>query len=222
MSRRNFSFLITVTAILLLLIFFAPSYGWKLHQWLGPRGAQDQNASSLATENEMLAAQLAELQSVAAQIPNAPSSTIRAMAYSRYPLNFKDEILVNVGANEGIAPGRGALFEGILIGVVKTVFPDTALLTTVFDPTFKMPVRIGKSGVDALLQGGANPQALSIAKGAKVAAGDIVISAGPGVPYGLPIGTVAGISASPSELFNQATLNFAYDINGVETVLIEK
>jgi cell shape-determining protein MreC len=222
MSSRNFTFLAVVIAILIVLIFFTPAYGWKLRALLAPRGGTDQDAASLAAQNETLAAQLAELQLVSMQIPATVSSTMRAMVYSRCPLNFKDELLVDVGANDGVAAGKAVLFQGILVGVVKQVFPDDAAVATVFDPTFKMPVRIGASGVDALLQGGSNPQAFSISKNAKVAVGDIVMAAGPGIPYGLPIGTVASISPSGDNLFNQATLSFAYDVNGIETVLVEK
>jgi cell shape-determining protein MreC len=85
-----------------------------------------------------------------------------------------------------------------------------------------MPVRIGATGVDALLRGGAYPEALSISKGSKVAAGDVVVAAGFGVPYGIPVGTVASVMPSPDSLFDQATIGFAYDVNSIETVVIEK
>ena len=107
MSSRNLTFFVVVIVILIVFIFFAPAYGWKLHAWLGPHGdATGQDVAALAAQNEVFAAQLAELQVLAAQIPNAPSSTIRAMVYSRYPLNFKNEILINAGANEGVVAGR--------------------------------------------------------------------------------------------------------------------
>jgi rod shape-determining protein MreC len=222
MSFRNFSFLVAVSLILLFLIFFAPLVGWKLHALLGPRGIATEDAASLTAQNEVLAAELAQVKSMTVQMPNVASNTIRAMAYSRYPLNFKDQILVNAGTNQGVALGKAVLFQGVLVGIVQKIFPDDALVTTIFDPTFKMPVRVGNAGVDALLQGGANPQAVSIAKNAKIGIGDIVVAAGPGVPYGIPIARVAGIAASSNDLFNQATLDFAYDINTIETVAIEK
>ena len=223
MLSRNLSFFVIVIVILVVLIFFAPAYGWKLRAWLSPHGeATGDNAASVTPQNEILAAQLAEVQSVIAQIPTAPSSTIRAMVFSRYPMNFKDELSVNVGTSEGVVSGKAVLFQGVLIGVVQKVFSDSALVTTVFDPSFKLPVRIGNTGIDALLRGGAYPQTFSIAKNAKIGAGDIIIAAGPGIPYGLPVGTIANLSPSPDDLFDQASLNFAYDINGVETVLIER
>ena len=223
MSPRNTWFFTAVIIILLILVFFAPSYGWQLRAWLGPQGpAMSPDSVSLAAQNQTLAAQLAELQVIQQQIPVIAPNTVRAMVYSRYPLNYKGELLVEAGANEGIVAGKAVLFQGVLVGVVQKVFPDSALVTTVFDPSFKMPVRIGNAGIDALYQGGTNPQALSIDKKAKVSVGDIVVAAGSGIPYGVPIAQVAGLSASPNSLFNQATLTFAYDINSIQTVVIEK
>jgi len=75
---------------------------------------------------------------------------------------------------------------------------------------------------DALLVGGAYPKATSIAKTAAIANGDIVYTAAPGIPYALPVGIVNATDTSADNLFQEASLSFAYDINGVETVLIEK
>jgi hypothetical protein len=62
----------------------------------------------------------------------------------------------------------------------------------------------------------------SIARTAAIAPGDVVYSAAPGIPYAQPIAEVVATSTSADSLFQQATLNFPYDINNVETVLIMK
>jgi cell shape-determining protein MreC len=213
--------------ILAALIFFAPSYGWTIRAWLSPSGAASGTASqaddqSFAAENDALKAQLDQLQVVASELPTSTSSEVRAMVYSRYPLNFKNELLVNAGSADGVAVGDGVVFQGMLVGQVKSVFAGSALIQTIFDNSLKMPVRIGSGGVDALLQGGSDPTVGSIASTAPVAPGDIVYSAAPGLPYGVPIAQVAATSTSADNLFQQATLEFPYDINNVETVLIMK
>ncbi len=221
--------------ILALLIFFAPSYGWAIRAWLSPTpgGAQGSGASvgpaaaqaddqTLAAQNDALSAQLATLQVVASQLPTSTSNEIRAMVYSRYPMNFRNELLVNEGAHEGVAQGAAVLFQGMLIGQVTSVFPDSAIVETIFDNTLKMPVRIGASGADGLLQGGSYPIIGSIASTAPIPPGAIVYSAAPGLPYGLPIAQVSATSTSADSLFQQAMLNFPYDVNNIETVLIMK
>jgi cell shape-determining protein MreC len=110
----------------------------------------------------------------------------------------------------------------MLIGQVQKVFSDESLVQTIFDNELKMPVRIGESGTDGLLQGGADPVIGSIASTATLAPGAIVYSAAPGIPYAQPIAEVVATSTSADSLFQQATLSFPYDINNVETVLIMK
>ena len=173
-------------------------------------------------QNEALKAQLAELQSVATQLPSVPSNYLRAIVYSRYPLNFKNEILLNVGSNNSVVAGKAVVFQGILIGAVEKVFPDSALVQTVFDSSFKMPVRVGPKGYDALFVGGALPKAVSIKKDAVLAPGDIVSAAASGFPYGIPVAVVVSTSTSPDNLFEEATLGFAYDVNAVQTVLVAR
>ncbi len=233
MKRRDRPFLIAVIAIFAVFIVFEPSYGWRVRQWLaagalGPAGgagtsaAASDGAASLAAENESLKAQLAELRNIAAQLPQDPPNDIRAVVYSRYPLNFKNELLVNAGANDGVAAGDAVTFQGVFIGVVAETFPAAALVRTVFDDSFKMAVRIGSAGYDALLEGGAAPRAASIVRTADVMPGDIVFTAAPGIPYGLPVAVVAATSTSPDRLFEEAPLGFAYDINTIQSVLIAK
>lgn len=217
-------------AVLILLaavfILFAPSYGWKLRTFLSPPAtpsvSPEISDATVAAENQTLKAQLAVLQAVSSELPNKPVNYMRAMVYSRYPMNFKNEMLVNVGSNDGATIGKAVVFQGILIGQVEAVFPDSALVMTVFDNRFKLPVRVGKSGLDGLLQGGSYPTVKSIVKTATLAQGDIVYAAASSLSYGLPVGEIMATSTSLDSLFLQATLNFAYDMNGVETVLIAK
>jgi rod shape-determining protein MreC len=218
--------------ILLFLIFFIPSFGWTLRAWLSPAlgssaGNNNANASqaespSLAAQNDALQAQLATLQTVASQLPTSTPNTIRAMVYSRYPMNFRNELLVNAGSDEGVVSGDAVTFQGMLIGQVQKVFENESLVQTIFDNNLKMPVRIGVSGTDGLLQGGADPVVGSIASTATIVPGDIVYSAAPGIPYAQPIAEVVATSTSADSLFQQATLGFPYDINNVETVFIMK
>ncbi len=222
MTNRNRYFLGILIVALVVFIAAAPSYGFRLRNFLSPPATGQADSANLAAQNEALAAQLAKLQVVASQLPNASSSDIRAMVYSRYPMNFKNALLVDAGAKNGAIPGRGVLFQGVLIGTINQVFSDGSIVQTVFDPGFRMPVRIGSSGVDALFQGGAEPAVVSISKSATVSTGDIIYSAASGIPYALPIGEVGEVSVAANSLFQQATVSFAYDVNSIQTVEVER
>ena len=230
MTKRNNYFLAILILIAAGLAFLAPSYGWRLRNVLSPLATGQSEATNLSAENEALKAQLAEFETIASQLGisttslrgSNPSSLIPAMVYSRYPMNFKNEMLVDAGAGQGVTPGKGVLFNGLLVGTIYRVFSDGAVAQTVFDPGFRLPVRIGTSSVDALLQGGTEPAVVSISKDAKVQEGDIIYAAAPGIPYAVPIGEVGEVSMAENSLFQQATVNFAYDINSIRAVQIEK
>jgi rod shape-determining protein MreC len=220
--KSNIVLLLCLCIVLLIFIVFVPSYGWRLRQFFASQNVVSSDSQSVAAENETLKAQLAQLQAVQAQMPTSLPTTIRAMVYSRYPFNFKNELTVNVGTEQGVATGSAVLFQGALIGQVQTVWPNAALVQTIFDNGFKMPVRIGARGYDGLLQGSSYPTVGSIAHAAAVNSGDIVYAAGAGLPYGLPIGEVAATGTSADSLFEQASLSFTYDINSIQTVAIQE
>jgi rod shape-determining protein MreC len=179
-------------------------------------------AKQLISENESLKAEVAKLHTAQSDLPGQSAGYLNALVYSRYPLNFKNELLVNAGLKDGVAVGAAATFQGILIGEVEKVFEDTSVVETVFDSRFKLPVRVGNGGAQSLLAGGSAPAATLIPRAADISAGDVVYSASADFPYGLPIGEIADIKISSDQLFKEASLKFSYDINSVGAVLIKK
>ncbi len=220
--KKNYWFPALLIALMAVLVFFEPAYGWRIRSFFARRNAQESDTSNLRIEKENLQAQLAKLQNIQAELPKKPANFIRAMVYSRYPLNFKNEFLVDIGKNEGVVQGAAVVFGGLLIGKIEEVFDDTALVLSVFDSRFEVPVRVGSAGVDALLEGGSLPRATLIPLKAGIVAGDIVYSASADFPYALPIATIGDMTISADQLFRQAALNFAYDINGIQTVFVAK
>jgi len=218
--KKSILVLAALAASIVALIFFKPILGWELRGILSPSFPYDEKSS--AQENQDLKAELAQLKIVKSQIPDKSPSYLRAMVYSRYPMNFKNEILVDVGDGDGVAEGKAAVFNKILIGKVLRVFGDTALVLTVFDSRFRSSVRIGDRGFSALFQGGSLPKAVLISQKAEIRPGDIVYSVSPDFPYGLAVGGVGGVMPSADKLFQEATINFAYDVNTIQTVLIAK
>lgn len=220
--RKNYLVPVLLTAFIALLIFLEPSYGWKIRSFFVRRGSEDGGTVSAKLENEALQAELAKLKNVESQLSGKPANYIKAIVYSRYPLNFKNEFLIDNGRNEGVAENAAVVFGGALIGKIDKVFDDTSLVVTIFDSRFRTPVRIGSVGVNALFEGGSLPKATLISLKADVSSGDIVYSASPDFPYALPLATIGDIKASTDQLFREATLNFAYDMNSIQTVLVAK
>ncbi len=214
------------------------SFGWQMQRFFEISDPGDPDLRELVLENEVFRTELAGLRDIKNQIPSTSPHYLRASVYSRYPFNVKDEILVNVGEGSGVNVGQAVLFpvytssdelsaynpapKGILIGKVKKVFKDTALVQTVFDEGWRSATRIGDKGVDSLLAGGASPVVTLIPKEASLAVGDAVYNADPFFPYGLPIAQIEKFGPSPDHVFMEAHLKFYYDLNTIHTVLILK
>ena len=219
-QRKNNRVLAVLTLVLLVIIFLEPQFGWKLRAIFTPQSEATGDTAALSAENETLKAELAKLSVVNAELPAVGKNEIHAMVYSRYPFNFKNQLLIDAGVNEGVATGSVVTFQGIFVGQVISAFSDYSVVQTVFDTRTKIPVRIGNGGYDGLLQGGADPSIGSIAATAPIHAGDVVYSAGAGIPYGLPLAEIAGTSTSPDSLFEEAKLTFTYDVNDIQTVAV--
>jgi cell shape-determining protein MreC len=221
--KRNQSWFFGIVIVLLLFfIFFMPSIGAKLRFLLGPQSPSPANADQLMAENESLSSKLSELSVVAGEVPHQAPDTILAMAYSDYPFNFKDEITVDAGSVDGVVAHDAVLFNGNLIGFISGLTAHRSVVQTIFDPDFKLQVRVGAKGYDALLAGGPYPMAESIVKTAVIAPGDVVYNAAPNAPYAVPVGTILNTSLAPDDLFEQASLSFPYDRSGIQAVEIVK
>ncbi len=227
MAGRWISIVLTAIAIFLLIF---PVSAWPLQSWLRfGWGGRPVGGEAIPTNIEVqdLRSRLDALSSATTFLPAEKSDYAAAFIYSRYPFNFKNEILVSAGEKSGVKTGAVVAIPGngnstSLLGRVTSIWPDKALVQTVFDPRFQLAVRVGSSGADALLSGGSEPRLTLIAKNAAVKEGDTVYSAADDLPYGLPIGSIRSITLSSDELFREAVLDLPYDLNSLRVVWIRQ
>lgn len=212
-----------LTAAVFFLVWWSPP--WSYH-WLRERlyfSAPPTTVAEILAENQALRAELAELEEVKRAWGEEIDikTALPAGIYSRYPLNFGNQILVAAGEKRGVFSGQAVVAAGnVLIGKVEKVFSETATVRTVFDPAFQIAVRIGKDGSEALFAGGVEPRLTFIPRQAVVAPGDIVYAVDPSLPYGLAVGEVKEVHFLEDELFQEATLRFAYDLNRLRVVFL--
>ncbi len=100
--------------------------------------------------------------------------TVFAKVFSTYPFNVKNRIFINAGSADGIAEGDAAYFGNVLVGSVTAIFKNYAEVKTVFDPNWRIPVRIGTGEIDALLQGGSMPLVTLVQNEKEMKSGDEV------------------------------------------------
>ncbi|MBI4094930.1 MAG: rod shape-determining protein MreC [Candidatus Liptonbacteria bacterium] len=219
MEKESWS-LAGLIVFLVFLIVWQPRIGWSVQELLsGPRRA-DSELDTLKKENARLKSEAELLESVRAQLPEEKAVRVPALVYSRYPYNFRNELLVNAGAAEGISPEDAVLFGEFLLGAAKEVFEDSSVVRTVFDYRWQSAVRVGAQGFDALLVGGNQPRITLIDRQVKVKAGDSIVSASPGFPVGTPVGEVRAVTLSADQLFQEATITFPYDMRDVRAVSV--
>lgn len=222
MRKENW-FLLSLIIAIFILVLWRPQVSWIFQSFVLERISEPpRDIDDLRSENIKLKTELARFQDIKSQLPLRSPESVVALVYSRYPFNFRNEMLVTVGVRDEILPDYPIIFDGFLIGKIDEVFEEFAKVKTIFDHRWQSAVRIGNRGVDALLTGGSKPRLTLIEKNAEVKAGDVVYNAAPDFPSGLPIAEVKDVELSSDQNFQEATLFFTYEINKVRTVLVLK
>jgi len=141
--------------------------------------------------------------------------------YSDYPLNDKQDILIAAGSIQGVKQDDTVTWGGnVLVGKVITVLDNSSVVSTIFDPSWQMGVRIGGSETDGLLVGGNYPTVTLIPQSGQINVGDIVVTATPGFPYGLEVGVVKEISNTPNSTFREANLQTEFNVADLRDVTV--
>ncbi len=174
----------------------------------------------LKEQNEDLKAQINRLQ-IADYVPSGhlPQGDklqtdiyLSAKIFSTYPFNFKNQLIVDAGEQQGVKKSAAATVgENILLGQIVEVFKNTGVVRTIFDPNWQLSVRIGKDEINGLFQGGNEPKITLIEKPVNV--GDAVYSAGSEFPYALEIGEISEIKESAGGIFKEAAIRMPYNVN---------
>lgn len=213
---------VTSALLALFLLMFAGSASFlRLKARFFAAQSYDEEVVALTSKIAALETKLDMLSGIAKRLPTHEVRSMPAMTYSTYPFNAKQTLTISVGTAQGILPRMPVLSaDQIFVGRVVQVFQDAAVVETIFDPGFEMPVRIGKEGVDAIMRGGAAPFLDLIPKGAHVNEGDSVFTSGTVAPFGVPLGTVGSVRNQDYEAFQSAAVQLPYTLNDLREVLV--
>ncbi|OGM94010.1 hypothetical protein A2524_01830 [Candidatus Wolfebacteria bacterium RIFOXYD12_FULL_48_21] len=177
----------------------------------------------LKLQNENLKAQLQRAKDgVVAPVgtPDGHSQT-EARIFSTYPFNMKDTITVDRGAADGIVSTMIAtVSDSILLGQVVGVEEHSAVVRTIFDSHWQLPVKIGSDHINGLFEGGNDPKVILVEQSIKV--GDGVFSAAKEFPMGIKIGEIKEIKEDAGGIFKEATIRTPYAIGDIATVYLSQ
>ena len=141
-------------------------------------------------------------------------------------ISFTHTVTIDQGSRAGIRPNLTVINGSGLVGVVKTVFPNSSIVLLASDPSFKIGVRIARNQSIGILSGqGSNSGVLELLDNtARLKKNDILLSRGstantPFVP-GVPVGRVSKASDSTSSISQVADVVFYANLNALGVVSV--
>jgi rod shape-determining protein MreC len=170
---------------------------------LRSRLAQRKNADS----------QLTQLKSVLDLAGEAGYKVVAARVISQgSSTSFSQTVTIDVGTSSGLRQNMTVLSGEGLVGVVKEVYAQSALVMLATDPDFKVGVRVAGSQQIGILSGGGSKRAqLQLLDNQNIVKpGDVLLARGstnnrPFVP-GVPIGIVSTVDNSAGSIAQSATV----------------
>jgi rod shape-determining protein MreC len=117
---------------------------------------------------------------------------------------FRERVLVDKGAHDGIFVGQAVLDAGGVFGQVARVEELTSEVILISDPAHAIPVQINRNGLRTIAVGTGDMGRLKLPylpTSADVVIGDLLVTSGlgGGFPAGYPVGTVAAVKRDPSQ-----------------------
>jgi len=117
---------------------------------------------------------------------------------------FRERVLVDKGAQDGVFVGQAVLDAGGVFGQVARVGQLTAEVILISDATHAIPVQINRNGLRTIAAGTGDMGRLKLPylpTSADVVVGDLLVTSGlgGGFPPGYPVGTVAEVKRDPAQ-----------------------
>lgn len=140
------------------------------------------------------------------------------------PGNLVQSILIDLGSDDGIAPGMPVVTERGLVGRITDVYTNSARVLLITDSDSSVNALLQNTRMRGLLHGRANQPTVMdyLPPDQPVLVGDIVVTSGEGgrFPAGIPIGQVVEVEQNDVEMFQRAIVRTTVDFNSLETVLV--
>ena len=140
--------------------------------------------------------------------------------------SFTQSISIDVGSNSGVRSNMTVLSSYGIVGVVKYVYPNSALVQLASDPAFRIGARIAGSQQIGILSGqGTRRGVLQLLDNrTQIKKGDVLLARGsqggrPFVP-GAPIGSVTDVDNSPGAVTQTAEVKFYTNFSTLGVVAV--
>jgi len=141
-------------------------------------------------------------------------------------ISFTHTVTIDQGSRAGIKPNLTVINGSGLVGVVKSVFPNSSIVLLASDPSFKIGVRVARNQSIGILSGeGSNSGILELLDNtAKLKQNDVLLSRGSNnnSPFvaGIPVGIIKKASDSTSTVSQVADVSFYANLNALGVVSV--
>ena len=117
---------------------------------------------------------------------------------------FRERVLVNRGAHDGVYVGQAVLDSGGVFGQVARVGQLTSEVILLSDAAHAIPVQINRTGLRTVAVGTGETARLKLPylpTSADILVGDLLVTSGlgGGFPAGYPVGTIAAVKRDPAQ-----------------------
>src|SRR5712672_3013113 len=117
---------------------------------------------------------------------------------------FRQRVMVDKGARDGVFAGQAVLDSGGVFGQVARVGELTSEVILVSDGTHAIPVQVNRNGLRTSAVGTGDMTKLKrpyLSTSADVVAGDLLVTSGlgGGFPAGYPVGTITEVKRDPAQ-----------------------
>jgi rod shape-determining protein MreC len=137
---------------------------------------------------------------------------------------LRNNITLNVGEKDGLAPGMPIITEAGLVGKVAATSSNYAIGQIILNSDFRASARVQRSRVDGILtwEGGQYSLLKNVAKTLDVRTGDMVETSDYSTlfPPNIRIGVVASVTEQPGSLFKRIEVENAVDFATLEEVFV--
>ena len=189
--------------------------------------SQVDKLTAQAAVNEDIAGQLNQLKGVLDLAGRGGYQVVAARVINRGSNStFKQTITIDAGSSSGIERNMTVISDAGLVGVVKGVTANSAIVLLMSDPTFKIGVRIAGSQAIGVISGqGGNSYLLQLLDTTgEIKKGDVLIARGsegnrPFVP-GVPVGVVNTVQSNASSITQNADVDGITDLEKVGVVAV--
>jgi rod shape-determining protein MreC len=178
-------------------------------------------------ERRNIDAQLEQLQGALDLAGKAEYKVLNARVISQgATTSFTQTITIDAGSQNGLKPNMMVINSYGLIGVVKTVYTNSALISLASDPSFRIGVRVAGSQQIGILSGqGTRKGVLQLLDNqSTIKVGDILIARGsvnnrPFVP-GVPVGEVTSVDNAAGAVTQTADVRFFASFSSIGVVSV--